>query len=128
MTGKRSQLERKENRSSEEQQILDGLKHSFPLVISADYQMNKLLSHWGESPQPGSTYYLQKVSYDIFGVIDHRDATGHCYLFSECIGPKNTDHTVSYIFHYLRSTNNVPGWVKRVYLFLDNAILNGEYV
>ena len=61
------------------------------------------------------------MSYDIFGVVDHRDAAGHCYLFSEHIGPKNTDHTVSYIFHYLRSTNKVPGWVKRVHLFLDNA-------
>ena len=96
-----AQSERKGNRTSEEQ-TLDGLKHSFTLVISADYQMNKLLPHWGESPQPGSTYYLQKVSYNIFGVVDHRDAAGHCYLFSECIGPKNTDHTVSYIFHYLR--------------------------
>lgn len=82
--------------------------------------MNKL-PYWRESPQPGSTYYLQKVSYDVFGVVDHRDNAGHCYLFSECIGPKNTDHTVSYIFHYLKSTNKIPDWVKRVHLFLDNA-------
>jgi len=116
-----TELESKVNRTSEEEQTVDGLKYSFTLVLSADYQMNKLLPYWGESPQPGSTYYLQKVSYDVFGVVDHRDNAGHCYLFSECIGPKNTDHTVSYIFHYLKSTNKIPDWVKRVHLFLDNA-------
>lgn len=53
MSGKRSELENKTNRMSEEVQTLDGLKYSFTLVLSADYQMNKL-PYWGESPQPGS--------------------------------------------------------------------------
>ena len=48
-------------------------KHSFTLVISADYQMSKLIPHWGYSPQPGSTYYLQKLSHDIFGIVDHHE-------------------------------------------------------
>jgi len=36
------------------------MKHKFNLVLSADYQMGKLVPYWGQSPQPGSTYYLQK--------------------------------------------------------------------
>ena len=79
------------------------------------------LAPWGHSPQPGWTYYLQKVSYDVFGIVDHRDGSGHCYLFSELIGPKNTNHVISYIFHYLRTINKVPVWVRRVHIFLDNA-------
>ena len=47
------------------------LKQNFTLVISADYQMSKLVPHWGLSPQPASTYYLQKLSHDIFGIVDH---------------------------------------------------------
>ena len=40
------------------------------------------------------------------------------YLFDERIGPKNTDHTVSYLTHYLTS---LPDFVRRLHLFLDNA-------
>ena len=35
--------------------------------------MQKLVPYWGISPEPGSTYYLQKLSYDLFGIVDHRD-------------------------------------------------------
>ena len=34
------------------------------------------------------------------------------------ISPKNTDHTVSYLTHYLAG---LPDFVRRVHLFLDNA-------
>ena len=47
----------------------------------------------GQDEQPGSTYYLQKVSHDIFGIVDHRDEKSVAYLFDERIGPKNTDHS-----------------------------------
>ena len=109
------------SRTAEEDDKLQTLKHTFTLILSADYQMNKLLPYWGRSPQPGQTYYLQKVTYDVFGIVDHREGAGHVYLVSEICGPKNTDHTVSYLLHYLKSTGSVPGWIKRVQLFLDNA-------
>ena len=85
---------------------LASLKHSFTLVISADYQMFKLIPHWGYSPQPGSTYYLQKLSHDIFGIVDHREKKSVVYTLDETVGPKNADHTVSYLAHYL--TTSVP--------------------
>ena len=107
--------------TAEEDEQLHTLRNTFTLILSADYQMNKLMPYWGRSPQPGQTYYLQKVSYDVFGIVDHREDTGHVYLISEIYGPKNTDHTVSYLLHYLKSTGSVPSWVKRVQVFLDNA-------
>ena len=97
------------------------LKHKFTLTISADYQMNKLVPHWGLLPQPGSTHYLQKRSHDIFGIVNHSDGTSAIYIFDECIGPKNTDHTVSYLTDYLCQSGKVPNWVKRLHLYMDNA-------
>ena len=81
----------------------DQLRSRFTLVISTDYQMNKLTPHWGYSPQPGSTYYLQKLSHDLLGIVNHSDeASTAVYVFDERCGPKNTDHTVSYITDYVR--------------------------
>ena len=107
--------------ANQQRDELQHLKNTFNLVVSADYQMNKLLPYWGRSPQPGSTYYLQKLSYDNLGIVDHRNKRGHLYLFSELIGPKNTNHTFSYLLHYLKCIDKVPRWIKRVHVFLDNA-------
>ena len=40
------------------------------------------------------------------------------YIFDERLGPKNSDHTISYLNHYL---SEIPSWIKRVHIFLDNA-------
>ena len=40
------------------------------------------------------------------------------YVFDERVGPKTTDHTVSYITHYL---GTLPDWLRRIHLFLDNT-------
>ena len=66
------------------------------LVLSTDYRMSKLVLYWECSPQPGSTYYMPKVSYDLLGIVDHRNEAGFIYTF-ELIGRKNTDHTISYL-------------------------------
>ena len=70
------------------------------VVISADYQMSKLVPYWGLSPQPGSTYYLQKLSHDIYGVVNHATNSSAVYLLDERVGPKNIDHTIPYTTHY----------------------------
>ena len=59
--------------------------------------MQKLIPYWGLSPPPGSTYYLQKLSHDVFGIISHSDETTMLYIFDETVGPKITDHTLLYI-------------------------------
>lgn len=37
-------------------------------TVSFDYQQGKLIPYWKEK-QPGSTYYLQKLLCDIFGLV-----------------------------------------------------------
>lgn len=107
--------------TSVEREKLQCLKHCFTLTISADYQQSKLIPYWGYTEQPGSTYYLQKVSHDIFGVVDHRVEEGSIYLFDERIGPKNTDHTVSLLTQYWESVSDKYPWIKRLAIFLNNA-------
>ena len=69
---------------------------------------SKLVPNWGQSPQPGSTYYLQKLSHEKTAV----------YLLDERVGPKNTDHTISYATHFI---SQLPDWLRRIHLFLDNT-------
>ena len=33
----------------------------------------------------------------------------------------NTDHTISYLMHYLKSSGKVPSWVRGVHVFMNNA-------
>ena len=76
--------------------------------------MGKLVPYWGESPQLGSTYYFQKLNHNVFGIVNHATNKAAVYLFDERISPKNTDHTVSYLTHYLAG---LPDFVRRVHLF-----------
>ena len=92
-----TELEAKSTLNDDEKERLAILKNGFNLVLSADYQMAKLVPYWGQTAQPGSTYYLQKQSHDVFGIVDHSCGTSTVYLFDEHIEAKNTDHTVSYL-------------------------------
>ena len=112
------ELERMSDLSQNERDELEVLRNSFNLVIAADYQMSKLAPYWGQSPQPGSTYYLQKLSHHIFGIVNHATNKTTVYLFDERVGPKNTDHTVSYLTHFI---SQLPPWLCRIHLFLDNT-------
>ena len=86
--------------SSEEESVLTNLKTTFTMTIDADYQMSKLIPHWGYSPQPGSTYYFQKLSHDILGIANHATARSTVYILDERLSPKNTDHTLSYLMDF----------------------------
>lgn len=94
--------------TGDEKEKLVTMKHKFNLVLSADYQMGKLVPYWGQSPQPGSTYYLQKLNHDIFGIVNHATGSSAVYVFDEWVGPKTTDHTISYMTHYL---GTIPAWL-----------------
>ena len=104
-----------------ERDKLSDLKHTFKLTLSADYQQSKLVPYWGRSEQPGSTYYLQKVAHDIFGIVDESQGKSKIYLFDERIGPKNTDHTLSFLTSYWDDFRAAHPWVQRLAIYLDNA-------
>ena len=110
-----------QSRTPQETAELATLKHTFTLVLSADYQQAKLIPFWGRSEQLGSTYYLQKVSIEVFGVVDHREEGKYIYLFDERITPKNTDHTLSLLHITIQRIQTDHPWIKRIWVFLDNA-------
>jgi len=116
-----TELTGKAARSTKEREDLAIRQHCFTLAISADYQQSKLIPSWGKTEQPGSTYYLRKVSHDIFGIVDHREEKSTVYLFDERIGPKNTDHTVSFLTQYWNAVSHQHPWIHRLAIFLDNA-------
>ena len=43
------------------------------------------------------------------------------YLFDERIGPKNTDHTISFLNNYWLTVTHQYPWIRRLAIFLDNA-------
>ena len=63
--------------------------------------------------KPGSTYYLQKLHHDVFGIVNHATGSSAMYILDERVGPKTTDHTASYITHYL---GTIPDWLRRIHL------------
>ena len=91
------QLSQEQNSSPETVLKLAVAQHKFTLVLSADYQQSKLIPHWGNSEQAGSIYYLQKV------------------------GPKNTDHTISFLSSYIQKSKAELPWLNHICVFLDNA-------
>lgn len=116
-----SALSEKNHLTDTKKNELRTLKHCFTLTISADYQQSKLIPTWGRSEQPGSTYYLQKVSHDIFGIVDHRNDNGYLYLFDERIGPQNTDHTISLLMEFWKQESTKFPWIQKLTIYLDNA-------
>lgn len=114
-------LSNKSPLTAAEREELDSLKHCFTLTISADYQQSKLIPSWGKIEQPSSTYYLQKVSHDVFGIVDHREEKGTIHMFDERIGPKNDDHTISLLMRYWETVSCAHRWIQRLAIFLDNA-------
>ena len=56
-------LASKEDLNAASQARLQALQESFTLVLSADYQMTKLVPFWGATAQHAMTYYMRKVSH-----------------------------------------------------------------
>lgn len=111
----------KESRTRAEEKQLKKLQDSFSAFVSADYMISKNLPFWGETPQPAKTYYQMKLVCDVFGIVDHsRKTSNHTYICDElAAGPKNTDHTISFLNHFIDT--EVDSWVKNITFCLDNA-------
>jgi len=52
------ELASKDTLNAASQARLQALQESFTLVLSADYQMTKLIPFWGQTSQPAMTYYM----------------------------------------------------------------------
>lgn len=95
------------------------MKHCFTLTVSADYQQSKLIPYWWRREQPGSMHYtaFKRVSRYLWYCTFTRT---ECTLsFDEHIGPKTTEHTVSFHTQYWRTTERQHPWNRRLAIFLD---------
>jgi hypothetical protein len=102
---------------------LQDIKSQIIFSFSLDYQQSKLTPHWGRSAQPSETYYLRKLSHNIFGIVDHTLFKNAVYVFDERVaGSKNADTTISLVDHYIHK--NLPSWARHLCLFMDNGATN----
>ena len=117
------ELQKKESKSKEEKTKLQELKDQIYFTLSLDYQQSKLTPHWSFSAQPSETYYLRKLSHNIFGIVDHTHAKNAVYVLDERTGgAKNSDITISLVDHYIHQ--QIPSWAQRLCLFMDNGATN----
>ena len=111
----------KKDRTNAEEEQLQTLQENYSAFASADYMMSKNLPFWGESPQPAKTYYQMKLVCDVLGIVEHsKKPNNYTYFCDElAAGPKNTDHTISFLQHFIDS--HIDSWVQNITFCLDNA-------
>jgi len=115
-------LQEKKSKTKEEEQLLQNLQMKTTFTLSLDYQQSKLTPHWGNTAQPGDTYYLRKLSHHIFGIVDHALSKNTVYVTDERICAKNGNLTLSLLDHYIQ--NRVPSWCRHLCLYMDNGPTN----
>ena len=102
---------------------LQKLKEQITFSLTLDYQQSKLTPHWGFSAQPSETYYLRKLSHNIFGIVNHAFSSNTVYVIDERVGgPKNGDITISLVNNYINQA--LPSWARHLCLFMDNGATN----
>ncbi|MCP4648666.1 MAG: hypothetical protein GY853_01115, partial [PVC group bacterium] len=115
-------LQKKRVKVEKDNRTLQELKKKIVFTFSLDYQQAMLIPHWGFSPQPGETYYLRKLSNNIFGIIDHTLEKNAVYVLEERVcNTKNADTTISFADNYIQK---LPSWVRHLCLFMDNGATN----
>lgn len=67
--------------------------------VSIDFQMGKLLSHWGVSAQPGKTYNSQSIMQHMFCLVDSSNSWKYIYIMGQTTADeKDSDHHFYYLF------------------------------
>ena len=107
---------------------LQTMQEDFTAFISADYMMSKNLPYWGDSAQPGKSYYMMKLVCDVFGIVDHSTDSNYTYICDElAAGSKSSDHTLTFLNHFVET--HIEKWVTQLCLCLDNArICKNQYL
>lgn len=116
-------MELQKNESKVDKTNLQELMEHITFTISLDYQQSKLTPHWGFSAQPSETYYLRKLSHNIFGIVDHALGKNAVYVLDERVGgSKNGEITISLVDHYIHKM--LPSWARNLCIFMDNGATN----
>jgi hypothetical protein len=122
------ELQKKERKTKRDKIKLQELISQITFTLSLDYQQSKLTPHWGFSAQPSETYYLRKLSHNIFGIVNHALEKNTVYVLDERAGgAKNGDITISLVDHYIHQS--LPSWERHLCLFMDNGATNkNQYI
>jgi hypothetical protein len=116
-------LRKKSSKPKGDRTKLQELSKKTTFCLSVDYQQSKLTPHWGFSAQPSETYYLRKLSHNIFGIVDHALGKNTVYVLDERVGgAKNGDITISLADKYIGQ--KLPPWARHLCLFMDNGATN----
>ena len=114
-----SGIEMSLTRDTDEEEELTRLCYLFSLTNSTDYQNVQVGSKLGYvTTARHYVLFTKTYSHDIFGIVEHATGKSRVYIFDERLGPKNSDHTISYLHHYL---SDIPSWIRRIPIFLDDA-------
>ncbi len=117
------EYQKKEPKTKRAKTKLQELIEQITFSLTLDYQQSKLTPYWGFSAQPSETYYLRKLSHNIFGIVNHAFANNTVYVLDERVGgPKNGDITISLVDHYINQA--LPSWARHLCLFMDNGATN----
>lgn len=102
------------------------IRRFLPYVLSVDFQMGRLVPHFGPSPQPGAFYYRQALVCHTFGVVRHNVQGDLVYLSDEeASGSKDANHVITYLQHVV--DHWVPKEYRRVIVYLDGAAYFKNY-
>lgn len=97
--------------------IDSGASHVPELVLICDFQMGKLIPHWGQSAQPGKTYYYQKVMHHLFGIVDATNKQNYIYVMDDIVaGDTDADHVCSFLWNYVQQLPTPRPPILHVYL------------
>lgn len=119
---KQAQAEKKEYKdrfssASTPEDLGDGMLQAPEVVLAIDFQMGKLVPHWGRSAHPGKTYYYQKIMHHLFGVVDATNKQSFVYVMDETVaGDKNSDDVCSYSWIYVQKLPRPHPPLLRIYL------------
>lgn len=90
---------------------------SAEVVLACDFQMGKLVPHWGQTAQPGKTYYYQKIMHHVFGIVDSSNSRKYVYVVDETVGgDKDSDHVCSFLFDYIERMVQQQARFLRLYM------------
>ena len=106
---------------------LQHLNETFILVVCADYQQSKLIPYWGDLHSQAWCIICRKFL-RYFWHYWLQKWPRVCVLSTRNNWSKNTDNTLSYLYHFLCESGQVPSWISPIHLFLDNACsMNKHY-
>ena len=99
----RKKKKKKKTLTTEEMLTLDGLKKRLNLVLSADFQMCKLVPYWGYSAQPGSLHVGATPNQPLTNLQQWLDSIATTLCKENPLVTNNAGARIPGVFHHMRA-------------------------